>query len=126
MEKAIPAIECPANVALMIDNFATIQKLKLTPNNKMPSTFTEVAVSMLSGACKVPQPVRIDVVVNSPPRIQNVRGGAECWNNFTSTSENKQNLPTFLVDEWLKDGASYSDIIKETSLFVCHCKECHW
>ena len=40
-------------------------------------------------------------------------------------SENKQDLPEFLVDEWSKDGASYSDIIKEISLFVCHDKECH-
>ena len=36
-------IQCPANVALVINTFATIQKLKPILKNSKPSTFTEVA-----------------------------------------------------------------------------------
>ena len=40
--------------------------------------------------------------------------------SYRAVRTNRPFMNEFLVVEWSKDGASYSDIIKETSLFVCH------
>ena len=51
LEKDIHAIQCPANIALVIDSFANIQKLKVISDNRKPATFSEIAHSILAPAC---------------------------------------------------------------------------
>ena len=136
LEKDIPAIQCPANVALVIDAFATIQKLKPLLNGRKPSTFSDVTQSVLTGACKAiaPQPVRIDLVVDNyiPLSIKNTererrskvsgiryvitseaQKAPKDWSNFMSNDENKQVLPEFLLEEWSKNAAGHSDILRK-------------
>ena len=112
--------------AQQLNTFATIQKLKPLPNNRKPSTFTEVAQSVLFGACKAiaPQPARIDLVVDNyiPLSIKNtehermskvsgiryvITSGAKKppkdWSNFMSNGK-KQTGPSWISGGWMVKG----------------------
>ena len=55
LEKDIPDIQFPTNIALVIDTFANIKKLEPTSDNRKPSTFTKVVKSILYAVCEAYQ-----------------------------------------------------------------------
>ena len=46
------------------------------------------------------------------------------WNDFMKNSENKEDLPEFLLKEWSAN-AKYAMYLGVTSLFLCHGSKCH-
>lgn len=113
-----------------------------------PDTFADVAESILSAICNVitPVPPRIDFVIDryfeqSIKRTERERRTKKSegrrikinsanqrapaiWNDYMKNSANKEELPTFLVNEWCSHGDKYGKYLGHTTLYVCHGDQC--
>lgn len=104
--------------------------------------FSGIAESILSSLCNVsyPQPDWMDLVVDTylPYSIKNVErqhcskglgrrvkiltGSQKAppdRNNYMSNEENKNELPDFLLSQWLKDSRNI-EVLKKSILFLTH------
>ena len=47
------------------------------------------------------------------------------WSKFMASQESKQELPKFLLREWSGENSNkYAEILKDSTLFLCHETEC--
>jgi hypothetical protein len=133
LEKDVPAVLCRHGATWIIDAFAIIQTLRpVQKGNSLqkPSTFSEVAESILLSVCNVtqPQPARIHFVVDTYSQtsiksmerekhsigkgqqswedISGTRFAPRDWSKFMASQESKQELPKFLLREWSGENSS--------------------